>query len=78
MFLRLSSTGPRGRRIYVSCVGLRGLHNKFNGTHVLKIKNVGTHVLNPFLEKKYRNEILDTHNITCNTEYYIQYRFQTH
>jgi hypothetical protein len=25
--------------------------------------------------KKYRNEKLDTHNITCNTEYHIQYRF---
>jgi hypothetical protein len=41
---------------------------------------VGTHVLNSFPEKnkKYRNEKLDTHNITCNTEYHIQYRFQTH
>jgi hypothetical protein len=41
MFLPLSSTWPRGRRPYVSCVGLRGLHNKFDGTHVL----------NPFPEK---------------------------
>jgi hypothetical protein len=46
-FLTLSSTGPRGRRTYVSCGRLRGLHNKFDGTHVLNIKNVGTHVLNP-------------------------------
>jgi hypothetical protein len=46
-FLRLSSTGPRGHRTYVSCVELRGLHNKFDGTHVLNLKNVGTHVLNP-------------------------------
>ena len=102
-FLRLSSTGPRGRQTYVSCVGLRGLHNKFDGAHVLNLKNVGTHVLNlawvcedctisstvptflthvlnPFPEKnkKYKNGKLDTHNITCNTEYHIQYRFQTH
>jgi hypothetical protein len=72
MFLRLSLTGPRGRRTYVSCVGLRGLHIKFDGTHVLNIKNVGTHVLNPFpgKNKKYRNEKLDTHNITFNTEYH--------
>jgi hypothetical protein len=45
----------------VACVGLRGLHIKFDGTHVLNFKNVGTHVLNfknvgthvliPFLEK---------------------------
>jgi hypothetical protein len=35
----------------VSCVGLRGLHNKFDGTHVLNVKNVGTHVLNPFPKK---------------------------
>ena len=55
------------------CV-LRGsarTHNKFDGTHVL----------NPFPEKnkKYRNKKLDTHNnISCNTEYHIQYRFQTH
>jgi hypothetical protein len=28
--------------------------------------------------KKYKNEKLDTHNITCNTIYHIQYRFQTH
>jgi hypothetical protein len=36
-------------------MGLRGLHNKFDGTHVLNIKNVGTHVLNPFPEKKIKN-----------------------
>jgi hypothetical protein len=61
--------GPRGRRTYGSCVGRRGLSIKFNGTHVLNV--------NPFPEKnkKYRNEKLDTHNITCNTEYHIQYRF---
>jgi hypothetical protein len=35
----------------VACVGLRGLHIKFDGTHVLNFKNVGTHVLIPFLEK---------------------------
>jgi hypothetical protein len=28
--------------------------------------------------KNYRNEKLEKHNITCNTEYHIQYRFQTH
>jgi hypothetical protein len=90
MFLTLSSTGPRGRRTYVAYVGLRGLHIKFDGTHVLNIKNVGTHILNiknvgthvliPFPEKNknYRNEKLDKHKITCNTEYHIQYRFQTH
>jgi hypothetical protein len=46
----------------------------------LHIKFDGTHVLNPFPEKnkKYRNEKLDTHNIRCNTEYHIQYKFQTH
>ena len=79
-FLMLSSTGPRGRRTYVACVGLRGLHIKFDGTHVLNIKNVGTHVLNPFLEKnkKYRNEKLDTRNNTCIIKYHIQYKFQTH
>jgi DNA gyrase/topoisomerase IV subunit B len=79
-FLRLSSTGSRGRRTYVSCGGLRGLHNKFDGTHVPNLKNVGTHVLNTFPEKnkKYKNEKLDTHNITCNTIYQIQYRFQTY
>ena len=32
--------------------GLRGLHIMFDGTHVLNIKNVGTHVLIPFPEKK--------------------------
>jgi hypothetical protein len=32
-------------------VGLRGLHIKFDGTQVLNIKNVGTHVINPFPEK---------------------------
>jgi hypothetical protein len=61
----------------VACVGLRGLHIKFDGTHVLNIKNVGTHVLNPFPEKdkKYRNEKLDKHkihatqNITYNTDF---------
>jgi hypothetical protein len=55
-------------------VGRRGLPIKFDGTHVLNVKNVGTHVLNPFPEKikKYRNGKLDTHNITCNTEYHIQ------
>jgi hypothetical protein len=60
--------------------GLRGLRIKFDGTHELNVKNVGTHVLNPFPEKNknYRNEKLDKHNITCNTEYHIQYRFQTH
>jgi hypothetical protein len=79
-FLMLSSTGPRGRRTYVAYVGLRGLHIKFDGTHVLNIKNVGTHILNPFPEKdkNYRNEKLDKHKITCNTEDHIQYRFQTH
>jgi hypothetical protein len=96
-FLRLSLTGPRGRRTYVSCVGLCGLHHKLDGTHVLSLKNVGTHVLNPawvcedctisstvptfltlFQKKKYKNEKLDTHNITCNTIYHIQYRFQTY
>jgi hypothetical protein len=51
-FLLLSSTGPRGRRTYLACLGLRGLHIKFDGTHVLNVKNMGTHVLNPFLEKK--------------------------
>jgi hypothetical protein len=51
-FLLLSSTGTRGRRTYVACVGLRGLHIKFDGTHVLNIKNVGTHVLILFPEKK--------------------------
>ena len=57
-FLLLSSMGPRGRRTYVSYGRLRGLHNKFDGTHVLNLKNVGTHVLNPFPEKnkKYKNE----------------------
>jgi hypothetical protein len=50
--LLLSSTGTRGRRTYVACVGLRGLHIKFDGTHVLNFKNVGTHVLIPFPEKK--------------------------
>jgi hypothetical protein len=32
--------------------GLRELHNKFDGTHVPNVKNVGTHVLNPFSKKK--------------------------
>jgi hypothetical protein len=53
----------------------------FDGTHVLNIKNVGTHVLILFQEKKnkkYRNKKLDKHKITCNTEYHIQYIFQTH
>jgi hypothetical protein len=31
--------------------GLRGLHIKFDGIHELNLKNVGTHVLNPFPEK---------------------------
>jgi hypothetical protein len=75
-FLLLSSTGTRGRRTYLACVGLRGLHIKFDGTHVLNFKNVGTQVLIPFPEKNknYRNEKLDKHKITCNTEYHIQYR----
>jgi hypothetical protein len=51
-FLLLSSAGTRGRRTYVACVGLRGLHIKFDGTHVLNFKNVGTHVLIPFPGKK--------------------------
>jgi hypothetical protein len=32
--------------------GLRGLHIKFDGTHELNLKNVGTHVLNLFSRKK--------------------------
>jgi hypothetical protein len=36
-FLLLSSTRPRGRRTYLACVGLRGLHIKFDGTHVLNV-----------------------------------------
>jgi hypothetical protein len=51
MFLHLSSTGPRGRRTYGSCVGRQGLPIKFDGTHVLNVKNMGTHVLNFFPEK---------------------------
>jgi hypothetical protein len=56
----------RDRRTYVACVGLCGLHIKFDGTHVLNFKNVGTHVLIPFSEKNknYRNEKLDRHKIT--------------
>jgi hypothetical protein len=79
-FLHLSSTGQGDHQTYGSCVGRRGLPIKFDGTHVLNIKNVGTHVFNPFPEKNknYRNEKLDTHNNICNTEYHIQYRFQTH
>jgi hypothetical protein len=50
--LRLSSSGPRGRRTYLACVGLRGLYIKFDGTHELNVKNVGTQELNPFPEKK--------------------------
>jgi hypothetical protein len=42
-FLTLSLTGSCGRQTYVSCGSLRGLHNKFDGTHVLNLKNV----LNP-------------------------------
>jgi hypothetical protein len=52
MFLLLSSTGPRGRRTYLACVGLCGLRIRFDSTHELNVKNVGTHVFNPFLEKK--------------------------
>jgi hypothetical protein len=33
-------------------VSRRGLPIKFDGTHVLNLKNVGTHVLNSFPEKK--------------------------
>jgi hypothetical protein len=50
--LTVKFDGATWPRTYVSCVGLRGLHIKFDGTHVLNVKNVGTHVLNPFLEKR--------------------------
>jgi hypothetical protein len=77
------------RRTYVSCGGLRGLNNKFDGTHVLNpawvcedytISSTVPTFLTLFQKKnkKYKNEKLDTHNITCNTIYHIQYRFQTH
>jgi hypothetical protein len=77
--LNFKNVGTGGRRTYVSCASRRGLPIKFDGTHVLNLKNVGTHVLNSFPEKnkKYRNDKLDTHNNTCNTEYHIQYNFQT-
>jgi hypothetical protein len=37
-------------------------------------KDIGKHEIHIVQKnKKYRNEKLDTHNITCHTEYHIQY-----
>jgi hypothetical protein len=57
--LLLSSTGLRGRRTYLACVGLRGLRIQFGGTHELNVKNVGTHqasrpLLVPTPKKKWK------------------------